>query len=384
METNKKEHALAIEKLLRFCIDRGLPDPTRPVVVFNADYISAQTKPVVPLQMLKLINEPEDIVQWSIAKANETQLFNFSPEQAAHFKKGVPVLVEPYILAPRRKQGSGGQPLDPLEEQIKNAAGDHIYVAVEQLRTLLEIRDKRSFTKKVEARNNAKQSLVNAYLKAYNPVIDEAKCETLINSLFKHGQRRANTIPEIATQSSNQLLESWNENPRNHARANLFEEIGFIESIVTSLIKCRVRSSSMRAKENKLLKLDPKKPQDGADARWVVAGTQPTIHQEFEDLVPAAFAGDFNPSDLFPNFKRSYDLFQTIRLIGRISKGHQSVEFSPEQLDVLQSTITTLRTWEAYPPNDKKRITSENSFLARAMSGVMPSTEWRQRYLNEP
>lgn len=93
-----------------------------------------------------------------------------------------------------------------------------------------------------------------------------------------------------------------------------------------------------------------------------------------DELLPAVFAADFNPTTIFPVHSYASDYFDAIRIVGKIYRGYEEPVMTMKAIQYLLPKIRMFERWESEP----FYINNEDAFWLHAMRTAMPLAEWKR------
>ncbi|MET3105431.1 hypothetical protein AAKU58_000240 [Oxalobacteraceae bacterium GrIS 1.18] len=312
---------MTMEELKQHFIGQELFDITRPIVLFNKYKLQAHGHEI-PAPVLLAAGESEESIQRAIVSPDQLENFNLSKNQQQQFLLGEPILLHVAIFEQSQPQASGGQRNTPIEKHIKIAAAATLYVVVERLNHLLSIRDGIEYESKVSMRDITMRFVAEYCLEDVVQLKPEIE-HTIrhLRTLWEKGRR-----PEIRGKFySIEAMERFQDyicdcQFSTSSKPILNQEIDFQRSLIHSLLQCELRSATLRQTlSNVSDKIAGNHPESKGD-RALLAGVHQQEHYYPVDVLPAAFAGDFNPAELFPNLHSASDHFEVMIRIGRLHR----------------------------------------------------------------
>lgn len=232
------------------------------------------------------------------------------PRHRANFKAGAAVLFaasDLELLAPRVH---GGQEVGPLKEQARDGLSVVVVLATETVRALLEARDHKNFTKP-SGRYEARQLL--------------PQLELSLANLFDEGQK---------------LLSAWysGRNPREvmteayiTALAFARERLGKVDlgGLIDDQARAVEVAAAVYARVEDFQRAHHGMSDENRHGRAMTTFQQQELanaRQEYlplDDLMKAAIAMNFNPSQVFLNFAAYHTEFDVAALLGRLDRGFE-------------------------------------------------------------
>jgi len=375
---------VTIEELRQNFLKQGLFDIHRPIVLFNKDKLD-QCKHEIPASTLTAVGESKESIQRVIASHDELAIFSVSREQEQQFSQGKPILIHPTFFAQTQKRASGGQRSTQTEEHVKNALATTVYVVVERLRHLLLIQNKITYKNVADERDMVMRFLAECW-----PEGDVRRIQDIeprlkhMQTLWEKGRR-----PEIWKEffSDDFLKATLNPNSFNRFTKEsndsnrLNQEINFQRSLILALLHCELRAATQRQTLSKVSDKMANGHEENKGDRTLLGGVHPAHHCFPVDVLPAAFAGDLNPSDLFPNLISANEHFEVMNLVGRLHRGLDA-EFTFDHMLMISTTLQILERWIEKPWQEDSREDKEKAFWAKAMLSVMSFEGW-QRFFSE-
>ncbi|MBU0782756.1 MAG: hypothetical protein KJ798_04550 [Gammaproteobacteria bacterium] len=355
--------------------NQGFVDIGRPVALFNLSTLQGPF-PDLPQELLNTAGEPAETIQRLLVDLEELPFVSLSYEQERQFKNGQPVLIRFGIEPHREKRSSGGQVKDLGEKQINVGLATTVYIVVERLRYLMYFRDQRKFTSVNDHRDVAFGLLAEMWPRADNLRLTREKRINHLETLWNKGRRPQVWSQLYPVKNINKKIESWATSFENVSKERLIQEIAFQQRLVLGLLHCEIRAEVFRKTISKISDKVSKSSEESKGDRAILAGVHPEHHCLHADVLPAAFAGDINPSNLFQNLESYREFFDTMRLIGRANRGCQPV-FETEHFPIIKFAIKNLEKWlYAQWPEDIPAA-RETAFWAKAMLSVMPLEKWK-------
>ena len=358
--------------------NQGFVDIGRPVALFNLSTLQGPF-PDLPQELLNTAGEPAETIQRLLIDLEELPFVSLTHEQERQFKNGQPVLIRFGIEPHREKRSSGGQVKDLSEKQINVGLATTVYIVVERLRHLMYFRDQRKFASVNDHRDVAFGLLAEMWPRADNLRLTREKRINHLETLWNKGRRPQVWSQLYPVKDINKKIESWATSFENVSKERLIQEIAFQQRLVLGLLHCEIRAEVFRKTISKISDKVSKSSEESKGDRAILAGVHPEHHCLHADVLPAAFAGDINPSNLFQNLESYREFFDTMRLIGSVSRGYRA-EFSSEHLLIISPAIKNLETWLDDPWTEDNSAAREKAFWAKAMLSVMPLEKWKSFY----
>lgn len=351
-------------------------DIARPIVLVDPKYIDGNKIEISDEINAVLGDAVKDV--FPVAATPETiSRFSLTKDQERRLKAGEQVLALFHSTPHREKRSSGGQSLDEIETLTKRGLAVTVYVVVERLLKLQAYRDKRTYNSKEDHRDTILNELAELWPNpaGENKNFDDHK--TRLRTLLSEGRRSVTWKTLFCCNNLKEEIKAWATRFEESTKERLNQEIRFHQSLVTSLAHCEIRSEKVRQVICDISDKVAKTREETKEDRAHLAGTHSAHQCTYADLLPAAFAGNINPADLFPKMEISWEYFETMRLIGRLHRG-QRAEFSLGHLGFISPGLKNLLNWKqnSWPEltNDDKEL----AFWAKAMERVMTADKWHQ------
>lgn len=358
--------------------NQGFVDIGRSVALFNLSTLQGPI-PDLPQELLDIAGESAESIQRLLVDLEELPLVSLSHEQERQFRNGQPVLIRFGMEPHREKRSSGGQVKDLCEKQIHVGLATTVYIVVERLRYLMYFRDQRKFASVNDHRDVAFGLLAEMWPRADNLRLTREKRINHLETLWNKGRRPQVWSQLYPVKDLNKKIESWATSFENVSKERLIQEIAFQQCLVLGLLHCEIRAEVFRKTISKISDKVSRSSEESKGDRAILAGVHPEHHCLHADVLAAAFAGDINPSNLFQNLESYREFFDTMRLIGSVSRGYRA-EFLSEHLLIISPAIKNLEAWLDDRWTEDNPAAREKAFWAKAMLSVMPLEKWKSFY----
>lgn len=355
-------------------------DIARPIVLVDPKYIDGNKIEISDEIKAVLGDAVKDV--FPVAATSETiSRFSLTKDQESRLKAGEQVLALFHSTPHREKRSSGGQSLDEIEALTKRRLAVTVYVVVERLVKLQAYRDKRTFNSKEDHRDAILNELAELWPSPAGEKKNFDDHKTRLRTLLSEGRRSDAWKTLFCCNNLKEEIKTWATRFEKSTKERLNQEIKFHQSLVISLAHCEIRSEKVRQVICNVSDKVAKMREESKEDRAQLAATHPAHRCTHADLLPAAFAGDINPADLFPKMEISREYFETMCLIGRLHRG-ESAEFSLGHLLFVSSGFKHLVSWKQNPWQEVKDRDRELAFWAKAMERVMTADKWQQLLLS--
>lgn len=373
-----------------FVVDRGelrifevfdqmnLPDLNRPIVIFNSEFFKEDSL-IVQERIQSYVDYSIEDIQTYRLSADELLRFSLTQNQRSDFLKGKPILIKAIPGERRDKQASGGQNYDAIEARVTMELKANTFLVVERLRLLLERHEKRRHESVDAARDQIIWDLIHDRRLADPSAPDENVCRKAFNTRMEHSRKNDWKLwfphPDFKKH-----LKIYLARFDKATAIEIEQEVRFQKSLVLSLTKCQIRATRLRKTSNEIGDLLRKGDAEGPGSRDSLAATTHEEYLAMDELLPAAFAGDFNPTVLFPVHGYADAHFDMMRIVGKFYRGYTQPVFTEAAVRYLTPAISLLERWESDPwdSNDSKK--RGDTFWAHAMSRAMPLSEWKKKF----
>lgn len=356
---------------------QALYDLDRPIVIFNSDTIDIHAY-ILPPKLLDTAGESAISIQRGVATSHEIALMSLDQYQKKDFDAGIPILFRAVRFEHREKRESGGQINDKFEKEIKRALACTIYNGIERMRHLVFIRDKIVYPSKQVGREVIIQQLAALWARKEFQEIDEKRNRKHLNTFWDQGKRSENWKHFFAVGNLAKNIKNWATYFNNAKKEEIDAEINFQISLMRSIFYCESRATELRQTINAISDNAANNISESKNQRDRLAANMPDQKRSASDVLPAAFCGDINPSDLFASLESFRGHFNTMRSIGRYYRG-LSAYFTYEDMIVLRDVFKNRSQWETLSEENK---TKEQYFWVVALDATMSSADW-QRFLKE-
>lgn len=393
---------LSHEKLRDHLIDQGLFDLSKPIVLFNANAADLCAR-AIPDQLLAATGESLETVQRAIATPEELAPFSLSLNERSRFKRGEPLLIWPGVFEHLEKRSTGGQANGVMEQTVKRALAVTTFAVVERVRHLQSIRDKCTHLTEESSRDGVLKELTQHWpeddarpAEAPQSMDDLSEIDTdsdgkdkkrgprrkHLETLYDRGRRSSYWQDFFASANLKKELRVWSTRFARAKARVINKEIDFQKSQVLALLYCEARAVTLRKMCSAISDAAAKDREETPRQRSVLSGfVLPDRRRGVADVLPAAFAGDINPADLFLNLENAREHFETMRIIGRFARGLPAA-FTHRDMLMLVHPLKLLERWTTQPWPECNAADKEQAFWARAMKAVMPLDEW-QRFFHQ-
>ncbi|MBQ0714978.1 MAG: hypothetical protein KBT61_09200 [Paraperlucidibaca sp.] len=373
--SHKSDERLTLSDL--FHRYQALYDLARPIVIFNSDMMDINAY-ILPPELLEAAGESPENIQRVIASSDELALMSLDPYQINDFNSGIPILLRAVRFEHREKCESGGQINDKLEKEIKIALACTVYNGIERMRHLFFIRDKIVYPSKDASREVIIQQLATLWARNKFKEIDEVRNRKHLNTLWSKGKRSECWKHFFAADNLAHDIKNWAKIFNKAKKKDIDYEINFQISLMRSLIYCESRATKLRKIMNTISDNTANNISESKNLRDNLAATTEDQKRSVSDVLPAAFCGDINPSDLFPSLENFRCQFNTMRAIGRYYRGLPA-DFTYDGMIILMDAFKIRAQWEIMTEEHK---TKEQAFWVAVLDTVMSSDDWH-RFYNE-
>lgn len=356
-------------------IDRTNFDIETPIVLVDPKFFQQKQIEINQKIATSLGNKTEGVVAVT-ATPEILSFISLTREQELRLRNGDQVLLLIDASPLREKRPSGGQPLDEVEKQIKQALSINLYILVERLIELSKIRKGMLTPQKETHRDMILNSLTEIWPKTYHTKYDFEARKGRFNTLLTNGRKNKSGSPLYAIENINQEIKNWAIKFAGVSKERLDQEIRFQHAFITSLLICEFRSKKIRTTLSELGDLVADGKVDNKGMRATLSATHPEDTHSFSDLLPAAFAGNINPSKLFPRIKIAEQYFEAVQLVGCLQRGHR-VKITLDHLGFISPGLKYLNAWNKNPWPEITEESKQAAFWAKAMESVMSASDWR-------
>lgn len=354
----------------------NLPDLNRPIVIFNYEFFQEDSL-IVPEQIRSYVDCPMEDIQKYRVTPDELVRFSLTENQRSGFLKGKPTLIKVISGERKNKQKSGGQNYDAIEYKITRALKANTFLVVERLRLLLEQHEKRRHESVDSARDQIIWDLIHDWRLADSSAPDEEACRRIFNTRMEHGRKSVWKL-WFPHSDVKRHLNSYVARFDKATALEIDQEVRFQKSLVLSLTKCQIRAKRLRKTSNEVAKILRNGHQEGPGARDSLAATTHEEYVAMAELLPAAFAGDFNPAILFPVHGYAEAYFYMMRIAGKFYRGYTQPAFTEAARRYLSAAVSLLERWESDPWDINDSDRREDTFWVHAMSRAMHLNEWKK------
>lgn len=368
---------LSYEGLRQHFLNQGLADIARPILLFNENTLGIHAHSV-SAKLLALTNESAESIQRATATPDDIKIMSLSLEQCAQFNAGFPILIYAAAFDEREKRDSGGQTHTEQQSHINSALATTVYSAVETIRHLrpkLVRKSKHSSLPRDAIRAEVFSTLTEAWPQDDCHKDPASRC-TRISTLWRDGGRRENWTLFFPVKSLPAHIKRRVTRFDQATIPELEDEIQFQKSLVWALLYCESRADVAIQTISEISDRAADGFEENEGQRSSLAATTPNQHRKVVDVLPAAFSGDINPSDLFPNLKIDREHFETMRVLGRLYRELETT-VTPGDIKRLKVALGFFELWTAEPWLEKSDDEKERAFWVRSMKAIMPLKRWK-------
>lgn len=365
-------------KKSRFCTSiklknqHPLPVTSQALVIYNSDFFSEDSL-VVPQEIYSYLDLPTENIHKYILAPAELPLLSLTKEHQSFFLSGKPILIKTFSEGPRDKQKSSGEKCDGREKWITIALEAHAWLVLERLRVLHDRQGKQGRQLVESARDEIISKLIHEWRRTDNSAPDETACRKIFSTLIVNGQKSIWKV-WFPNGCENKHLSDWLARINNDTTFEIEQEEKFQISLILSLIRCQSRAKRFRQTSNEIGKLLKNGLEEVPALRDSLAGTTLEDYMAIDELLPAVFAADFNPTTIFPVHSYASDYFDAIRIVGKIYRGYEEPVMTMKAIQYLLPKIRMFERWESEP----FYINNEDAFWLHAMRTAMPLAEWKR------
>jgi hypothetical protein len=388
---NDPRLAERIYELRAYCKQNNLPDDEVAVIVFNSAFNSPDSLEIPPelLAYLKRNGLAYDII---ICDSLLTLPLNFVAidSQKKDFQRGKPILFSAKAYLTIDKRTRGGQELGMIEVHIRSVLENVIYSITEQLFECEKTREGRKKLTAEVRRENVVKYLADKLIESYSDVSSESKdCISLLTT-FHSDASKIGPNAYYNTEDLEAAIEGLASDFLNLSKVEQQGKIDFEILQIISLLRCKKRAKQLRLARGDEAKAVSKGEAVSPSKLIEIAGTRDDIHLDVLDLLPAAFAGDFIPMEIFQVHGGNSGHFEILQKLGRLARGRKSVNFTINEFQILDDMLDIVERYRQPSWEGDTNQTKEAAFWHKALTASMPLPLWykqlhapsNQKYLN--
>lgn len=372
MNTSEKFKNIKIFEIISRLHPNSSPKTSKPLVILNSDYFSADTMSL-PKEICEFLGLPKENMQKYLISPQECSQFPLKKEHRATFLIGKPILIDAADDCPGNKKKSGGQHYDAIEQWITMALFATTWLVVEKIRILREKQGKRRHLSVASARDEIIWDLIHYWRKTDSTAPDENACIKKFSTLVTKGQN-SNWELWFPHCCLKKYLSEWLTKFDNATTIEIEQEVRFQKEQIISLIKCQKRATLFRRARKETRQLEINGLEEKPVLKPLLPGSNHEDYLPVNLLLPAAFAGDFDPTIILPEHIESRDYFDAIRLVGKYYRGHERPSKTIGAIKHLLPKIILLERWES----ERFEIDEEDAFWLHAMRMTMSAKEWKR------